>query len=176
MNKVKYLFIFFLLFYNCKKLEKKSTAKSSTLKVKTNDLKNLIVNEGDSIILNFDLTMEWLIREEKILLTKENNKVFIQGYIKEKTQGLDNYFKKKKLYKIEYIVKDDSLNLKELIKENRSRLNKKGNDQPFFKIYNQKDTLIFYSSNLADKSKFIKKYFTIMANTYTSTKFYEKLE
>jgi len=178
MNKIKYLFIFFILLSNCKKVEKKSEPKNLTLQIKLNslkenDLKNLIINEGDSINLNFNLTIEWNIREEKILLTKENNKIFIQGYIKEKTEGLDNDFDKNKLRKLEYITKNDSLNLKELIKENMGRLDRKGNGQLLFKIYNKKDTLNFYSYNLADKSKFVKKYFKIMKKTYTSSEFYK---
>lgn len=167
------LILSFFLFYNCKKngnereIINKADTKIKSGKIQTSG------NKSDTIILDFNLTMEWAVRKDSIVLIKNEDSISIRGIVKQKIEGLDKDFLITYLKPRNYSSKKDLSNLELLIKKYSDKKNK--GDAYLLKAYKNNDTLILYSDNLTDKNNFIQEYFKIMRKIYPDSKVYNEL-
>tara|TARA_B100000929_G_C15434065_1_gene395711 strand:+ start:438 stop:1016 length:579 start_codon:yes stop_codon:yes gene_type:complete len=165
------LIIFSFLIISCKQ-DKTIDQKSSDIKNYSDlNLKNSLSNftgymtDKDTIIIYVDLSMEWWIRRDEIILTKTNNKIQLQATIKEDTT-----------FEMKYQMRTNKLPVKVLKNENNSfeqyfvdkfeRTQNEYSGRYIYKITAPNDTLIFYTNGLGDKGAEIKDYYKHMIQYY----------
>ncbi|WP_152538432.1 hypothetical protein [Aquimarina macrocephali] len=113
----------------------------------------------------FNLTMEWAIRVDELKVSKNT----ITGSIKQKAEGIDDDFTIVNLEKREYL--EDRLTA--LIKSNLHRAEKKEGGQWLLRVIKPTDTIMLYSYNLSDRSRFIREYFKVMKSMYPDNENFE---
>lgn len=164
MRIAKYMFVMvFLLFLNCKQTVKQE--KIETEVAQENNSENKQVQKDGIVKYDFNLTMEWALRADKLIITKDS----IYGNVKQKVEGVDNEFTTTELEKKIYLIGS----LEGLTKSNLHRTKKKENALTLLNVIEENDTITFYSYNLADKSKFIREYFAVMKSIYPQSDNFE---
>lgn len=159
MDIIRYtLLIFIVLICGCK--QSSHNQKNQTQSVEVN--KDHQTMKNDTIKYDFNLTMEWAIREDKLVVTDNT----IQGKVKQKIIGLDSVFKKSDLQKSKF--KDNVLDV--FIEENLYRTKKKEGALRILNVYKNDQITTLYSYNLSDRGKFIQEYFKIMKSIYPKSK------
>ncbi len=113
----------------------------------------------------FNLTMEWAIRVDELKVSKNT----ITGSIKHKAEGIDDDFTIVDLEKKEYL--EDRLT--DLIKSNVHRTEKKERAYWLLRVIKPNDTIMLYSYNLSDRSRFIREYFKVMKSMYPDNENFE---
>tara|TARA_B100001063_G_C16679966_1_gene511169 strand:- start:310 stop:840 length:531 start_codon:yes stop_codon:yes gene_type:complete len=127
---------------------------------------------NDTIILDLNLTMEWAVRKDSLILIKNKDSITINGLVKQKIEGVDKNYKISHLKPKNYYPEEDSTALESLI--NKYKKKTKNGDVYLLKRYKKNDTLILFSDNLKEKNDFIQEYFKIMRKIYPDSKLYYK--
>lgn len=128
---------------------------------------------NDTIILDLNLTMEWAVRKDSLILIRNNDSINIKGIVRQKIDGVDKNFKIIRLTPKNNFTKEYASALESLINKYKGKT--KSGDVYLLKMYKKNDTLILYSDNLAEKNNFIQEYFKIMRKIYPDSKEYNEL-
>ncbi len=125
------------------------------------------MTEKDTIEVLANLTMEWWVRMEKMIITKSNDSIFIQATVKEDTTFELRYqMRVNEFSKVKMKTADRTFENYFLSKLERTDSGKGKNYNWFYKIINQTDTLIFYTYGLGDKGGLVGEHFQFMQEFY----------
>jgi len=136
------------------------------------------MNDKDTLIMKFNLSMEWSFRTEKMIFIKDKSKTYLKVIARKKIMGLDSVSNRLKLPLIEYIYSQDSLSIESLITKNIYRTIKKEEftTKELVKISYKKSFINLYTYGLGDKGAFLKDYFKTMKYIYPNEKDYFPVE
>lgn len=129
------------------------------------------LKEGETLVLDLNLTMEDYIRNDIFHFTRSGKNVSVKAEI---THGVEEF--KDGLHKLNIPSKmysldpDNASSIETLIKKNLFRKDKKPQSHYVIRAYSNKDTLELYSYNLADKASFIEEYFDSTSQIFTNEK------
>jgi hypothetical protein len=129
------------------------------------------MENGDTLIIIADLSVCQVNREEKSVVTKKNNEIFITTSIKSNLiNEIDTQLKTKVYHRSE----KDSLNFEDLFKymKKKGSQDRQTNSEIFTVNYNQQETS-FFSDGLTDKLTIIEYYSKIMKRINPDVKFYQ---
>ncbi len=167
-NTVAIFFFFFLL--SC--FEVKAQTDKYIFKDNLASFDNYLT-EIDSLIVNVDLRICDGTHYEKLIFTKQNDTVFIQG----KAQA--DYHENVVLKKIPYLILErDSLNFENLFLKriDRNIVKRKTSSFVYEIVNSQGDTLRLFNDGLVDKIDISRYHFKIMNRLYPSEELYIPLE
>lgn len=157
-----------VLLLNCKS-EKKADNYISELKLAENisDFTSRMT-EKDTVRITANLTMEYWVRIDELILTKKNNELILQTTVKEDTT-FDRKFQMRKntLAELNFENMDNEFEQHFLTNFRRTKIDSNGDDW-IYRIINQKDTLIYHTVGLGDKGGCVKKYFEFMSSYYSN--------
>jgi hypothetical protein len=171
VHKLKFSLIILVsvLLTNCKS-EKKIENYISELNLSEN-ISNFTsqMTEKDTVRITANLTMEYWVRIDELILTKKNNKLILQTTIKEDTTYERKYqIRKHTLAELNIENLNNEFEQHFLGKINRTTRN--SNENWIYRIINQKDTLKFHTVGLGDKGGCVREYFEFMTNYYPNEK------
>ncbi|WP_298311114.1 hypothetical protein [uncultured Aquimarina sp.] len=123
------------------------------------------MNTRDTIKIIVNLSMEWWIRRDELVVTKNDKTARIHTIVKEDTTyEMKFQMRTVKMEKIDIKNFDNKFEAHFAKRTERTKL--KGENNWIYKIINQKDTLTFYTKGLGDKGSEVVEYFDFMDNYY----------
>ena len=131
------------------------------------------LSENDSLIVIVDMSVCESTHHEKLIFTKQNDTVFIQG----KVQA--DYYENLVLKKIPYLILEkDTLNFENLfLKRIDTNVEKRKASYFVYQILNTKrDTVRLFNDGLIDKIDISRHHFKIMNRLYPNEELYIPLE
>lgn len=167
--KFSILILASVLLTNCKS-EKKTDNYISELNLSENisDFTSRMT-EKDTVRITANLTMEYWVRIDELILTKKNNKLTLQTTVKEDTTYKRKYqMRKNTLSELNIDNLDNEFEQHFLAKIGRTKNNPNGSW--IYRIVNQNDTLKFNTVGLGDKGGCVREYFEFMNNYYPNEK------
>tara|TARA_R110001592_G_scaffold106801_9_gene299404 strand:+ start:1184 stop:1750 length:567 start_codon:yes stop_codon:yes gene_type:complete len=133
------------------------------------------MTEKDTVRITANLTMEYWVRIDELILTKKNNALILQTTIKEDTTyELKYQMRKNTLAKLE--IKNPNNEFEHHFLTNFRRTKIDSNGDWIYRIINQKDTLKFHTVGLGDKGGCVRKYFEFMSKYYPNEKEFKPIE
>lgn len=178
MRNIYIAFLFFACI-GCKYSEKKPTTVEKSVHQNdiaiTKAIENLLkLGNGDKITFDINLTMEHFIRVDTVVVKKENDSLYISATTDDKVEDLDDDFVRNKIPWKTYSLKyTDTLSLEHFFSKKIDRTDKNDAHTYTANIFTEYDTISLYTYNLAEKARFIKEYFRIMANVFPEEKMFE---
>ena len=186
---MKYLFfstiIAALLFSSCKNINNQNSIDESEMALKPFeseinlrvDLENFTakLTEKDTIKILANLSMEFWIRRDELVFTKNNNQIQLNIKVEEDTTWQLEYQMRTTNLPTK-ILENYSFELEKHFVNNLKLTKSNGNDHWFYKIINQKDTLTFYTDNLGKMGLLNEEYFRIMRRIYPNEKIFRPIE
>jgi hypothetical protein len=171
VHKLKFSLIILasVLLTNCKS-KKKTENYISELNLSEN-ISNFTsqMTEKDTVRITANLTMEYWVRIDELILTKNKNNLILQTTVKEDTTYERKYQMRKNTLtelNIENLNNEFEQHFQGKIKRTKSN----SNENWIYRIINQKDTLKFYTAGLGDKGGCVREYFEFMTNYYPDEK------
>jgi hypothetical protein len=134
------------------------------------------MTEKDTVHITANLTMEYWVRIDELILTKKNNELILQTTIKEDTT-FERKFQMRKNTLAELNLKNSNNEFEQHFLTNfrRTKIDPNG-DNWIYRIINQNDTLKFYTVGLGDKGGCVRKYYEFMDNYYPNEKEFKPIE
>lgn len=118
------------------------------------------LREGETLVLDFNLTMEDYVRNDMFHFTKSGQNVSVKAVITYGVEEIEDGIQRLNIPSLTYSLDPgNELSIETLIKKNLFRKDKKPRSIYVLKAYSTRDTLLLYSYNLADKGAFLKDYF-----------------
>ncbi|MCD8455250.1 hypothetical protein G1K75_12425 [Tenacibaculum finnmarkense] len=177
MPKLKFslIILFSVLLTNCKS-EKKAESYISELNLTENiaDFTSRMT-EKDTVRITANLTMEYWVRIDELILTKKNNELVLQTTVKEDTTYELKYQMRKNTL-AELNIENSNNEFEQHFQTNFKRTEIDSNRGWIYRIINQKDTLKFHTVGLGDKGGCVRKYFEFMDNYYPNEKEFKPIE
>ena len=176
MKNVVLLIIGFALILGCSE----KNAKKINESISSFDLKKDIYNfsekmeNGDTLILNAELSVCTSESHDSNLIFKLNDSVFIQSLIEEMSPRKLTITLKKTQYKF---LNNDTLNFENLftsLKDNRTQ--PKYHKHYTFEIIHKMDTVKFYSENLIKILKHLEYYYRIKERIYPNETYFKPVK
>ena len=164
-----------ILLFNCKS-EKKDKNYISELNLSKN-ITNFTskMTEKDTVRITVNLTMEYWVRIDELILTKKNNELVLQTTVKkDTTYELKYQMQKNILPKLN--IENYNNEFEQHFLNNLERTEIDSNRGWIYRIINQKDTLKFNTAGLGDKGRCVKEYFDFMDNYYPNEKEFIPIE
>ncbi|WP_282149337.1 hypothetical protein, partial [Algibacter lectus] len=164
-----------VLLTNCKS-EKKTENYISELNLAENisDFTSRMT-EKDTVRITANLTMEYWVRIDELILTKKNNDLILQTTIKEDTTyELKYQMRKNTLAELNFENPNYEFEHHFLTNFRRTKIDSTGDW--IYRIINQKDTLKFHTVGLGDKGGCVRKYFEFMSKYYPNEKEFKPIE
>lgn len=174
--KFSLIILFSILLTNCKS-EKKTEIYISELNLAENisDFTSRMT-EKDTVRITANLTMEYWVRIDELILTKKNNELILQTAIKEDTTFERKYqMRKNTLAELKFRNADNEFEHHFLTNFRRTKIESNG-DNWIYRIINQKDTLKFHTVGLGDKGGCVRGYFEFMSNYYPNEMEFKPIE
>jgi len=167
--KFSLIFLVSVLLTNCKS-EKKTDEYISELNL-TENISDFTsrMTEKDTIRIIANLTMEYWVRIDELVLTKKNNQLILKTTVKEDTTYELKYQMRKNTL-AELNIENPNNEFEQHFLTNFRRTKIDSNGGWIYKIINQKDTLKFQTVGLGDKGGCVKEYFEFMDNYYPNEK------
>ena len=173
---MKRLIVLLLLIIGCKEpvAKQEKTSKPSSI-----DISRLVLEfsnslkEGDTIVFDFNLTMEHYVRNDILSFTNSKGNILVGSKIIHGVEELDDGLETEIIQPKSYLTnQQDSISIESLIRKNFYRTERKRYNQYLLKAYSKKDTFYLYSYNLADRSSFIQHYFEVTSKIFPNEKAY----
>ena len=161
---------------NCKS-EKKTENYVSEINLPENILDfTSRMTEKDTVRITANLTMEYWVRIDELILTKKNNELILQTTIKEDTT-FERKFQMRKNTLAELNLKNTENEFERHFLTNfrRTKIDSNG-DNWIYRIINQKDTLKFHTVGLGDKGGCVREYFEFMNSYFPNEKEFKPIE
>ncbi|GAL82758.1 hypothetical protein JCM19274_2481 [Algibacter lectus] len=127
------------------------------------------MTEKDTVRITANLTMEYWVRIDELILTKKNNELVLQTTVKEDTTYELKYQMRKNTL-AELNIENSNYEFEQHFLTNFKRTEIESNGGWIYRIINQKDTLKFHTVGLGDKGGCVKEYFDFMDNYYPNEK------
>lgn len=137
------------------------------------------MTENDTIKILANLTMEWWVRLDELIISKKNESVFIQATIKEDTtMELKYEMRVNELPKVK--IKTTDKYFENHFVSKLERVNSPQDPYAYaiwiYKIINQSDTLVFNTHGLGDRGGLIDDYFQFMQEFYPNQEEYKLID
>lgn len=121
------------------------------------------LTDNDTIKIFVDLSMEWWVRIDELILTRDNHKIQLQTIIKEDTTFERKY--QMRANKLEEItIKNKNNEFERYFTERVNRLTREDKNEWIYQIISKNDTLTFYTNGLDDKGGQVSEYLKFMRN------------
>ncbi|WP_452218917.1 hypothetical protein [Lacinutrix undariae] len=164
-----------VLLTNCKS-EKKAESFISELNLNENisDFTSRMT-EKDTVKITVNLTMEYWVRIDELILTKKNNELILKTTVKEDTTFERKYQMRKNIL-AELNLKNTENEFEKHFLANFRRTKINSIENWIYRIISQKDTLKFHTIGLGDKGGCVKEYYEFMSNYYPNEKEFKPIE
>jgi hypothetical protein len=178
-----YLFFFLLIFLSGCGEQHTQENKNSQTYVSDIDLREDLdvltskMTEKDTIKVMANLTMEYWVRMDRLVITKSKDSIILQATIEE-----DTTFERKfemlvrELPPVGIKTKDRHFENYFFSKLERTDSLKEKYNNWFYKIINQTDTLTFYTYGLGDRGGLVGEHFHFMQEYYPDKEEYKPIE
>ena len=164
-----------VLLTNCKS-EKKTENYISELNLAKNisDFTSRMT-EKDTVRITANLTMEYWVRVDELILTKRNNELTLKTTVKEDTT-FERKFQMRENTLAKLDIKNPNNEFEKHFLNNFRRTKIDSNGDWIYKIIYKNDTLKFRTVGLGDKGGCVREYFEFMTNYYPSEKKFKSIE